>query len=63
MRVAAIIALLAIMVIVSGQAGFRRVCRAREAVGPQGWRLTAKERRSLWRTHARRTSRETGRCC
>ncbi|WP_330330960.1 hypothetical protein OHS33_15345 [Streptomyces sp. NBC_00536] len=48
---------------VSGQAEFRRVCRAHEAAGPVGRGLTAKERRSLWRAHALRTARETNRCC
>ncbi|MGE7388624.1 hypothetical protein ACQKM2_24445 [Streptomyces sp. NPDC004126] len=46
---------------VSGQAEFRRVCDAH--AGPGGGRLTARERRSLWRTHARRTARTTSRCC
>ncbi|MFB7178762.1 hypothetical protein ACFCYI_13775 [Streptomyces sp. NPDC056257] len=48
---------------VSGQAEFRRVCRAHEAAGPEGRRLTAKERRRLWRTHTQRAARVTSRCC
>ncbi|MGW0535261.1 hypothetical protein [Streptomyces sp. NPDC003032] len=47
---------------VSGQAEFRRVCRARAATAPGG-RLTARQRRALWRDHSRRAEHVTTRCC
>ncbi|MEU8975216.1 hypothetical protein AB0D11_39310 [Streptomyces monashensis] len=47
---------------VSGQAEFRRVCRAHTAAAPGG-RLSAKERRALWRGYTGRAAGNTTRCC
>lgn len=48
---------------VSGQAEFERLCREQEALTPDGGRLSAKTRRSLWRAHSARTAQEANRCC
>lgn len=47
---------------VSGQAEFRRVCRA-HAAGAPGGRLSARERRRLWRVHTAKGATTTARCC